>query len=278
MTFDVQPVPARPTRWWIPFLVIAGVVVIGLVVAGVILTSLFISRSNDLVAPDGAPTLLVAVDTANGSSLDSGALNVAIGIATDRLDAAEISYADIGRSGDHILVVFSNDTSDDTLSRSVAALTPAYSLEFRPVLAADPCDLGRTTSAIGDSITLCDQDGTTMYALGPVAIDGEHLDSVAASTLAGASGVDSGTWAVNLVFDDQGTQALADITQRAVGQTPPLNQFAMVLDGRVLSAPAVLAAITNGKPQITGGFDEAAARDLAGRLDLAARGITFQAR
>ncbi|MEO5533533.1 MAG: hypothetical protein ABIR17_00175 [Pseudolysinimonas sp.] len=268
----------KSTRWWIPFLVIAGVVVIGLVVAGVVLTSLFVSRSNDLVAPDGAPTLVVAVGAANGSSIDSGALDVAIGIATDRLDAAEIDYADIGRSSDHILVVFSKGTSDETRSRARAVLTPAYSLEFRPVLAADQCDQGLTTSAIGDNVTLCDQAGTAMYALGPIAIDGKHVDSVTAATLAGAGGVDTGTWVVNLVFDDQGTQAFADFTQRAVGQTPPLNQFAMVLDGRVLSAPAVQAAVTDGKPQITGGFDEAGARDLAGRLDLASRGLTFQVR
>lgn len=53
------------------------------------------------------------------------------------------------------------------------------------------------------------------------------------------------------------------------------NQFAMVLDGEVLSAPRVLAVITDGKPQITGSFDRHSTEALANQLRLASRGLTF---
>ena len=82
----------------------------------------------------------------------------------------------------------------------------------------------------------------------------------------GAQGAVTNEWAVNIQFDDEGTAKFKEVTERLYqfyaaggGQTgsDPKAQFAIVLDDQVISAPRSLAVITDGRPQITGGFTEA---------------------
>jgi preprotein translocase subunit SecD len=54
------------------------------------------------------------------------------------------------------------------------------------------------------------------------------------------------------------------------------NQFAIVLDGKVISAPRTLAAITDGKPQISGSFTQDSATVLADQLKFGALPIGFE--
>ncbi|UMG94949.1 protein translocase subunit SecD [Nocardioides sp. TF02-7] len=54
------------------------------------------------------------------------------------------------------------------------------------------------------------------------------------------------------------------------------GQFAVVLDGQVLSAPTMEAAITDGRSRITGDFTEESARDLANSLRFGALPIAFE--
>ena len=53
------------------------------------------------------------------------------------------------------------------------------------------------------------------------------------------------------------------------------RQFAIVLDGQVLSAPEMLAVIHDGNSQITGDFDEESATNLANSLKFGALPISF---
>ncbi len=54
------------------------------------------------------------------------------------------------------------------------------------------------------------------------------------------------------------------------------NQFAIVLDGRIISAPTTNAVITDGKPQITGSFTQTSAKTLADQLKFGALPIGFK--
>lgn len=54
------------------------------------------------------------------------------------------------------------------------------------------------------------------------------------------------------------------------------KQFAMVLDGTILSAPTFNAAITDGNSQITGNFTEKTARNLANALKFGALPVAFE--
>jgi len=66
---------------------------------------------------------------------------------------------------------------------------------------------------------------------------------------------------VSFRLDTTGAQRFADITRTHVGQP-----FAIVLDGRVLSAPVIQEPITGGAGQITGNFTIAEASSLAAML------------
>ncbi|GAB4526386.1 MAG: protein translocase subunit SecD [Parvularculaceae bacterium] len=63
---------------------------------------------------------------------------------------------------------------------------------------------------------------------------------------------------VNFQMDTRGARRFADITRENVGR-----RFAIVLDGRVISAPVIQSPIPGGSGRITGNFDAASANDLA---------------
>ncbi|MGQ9369244.1 protein translocase subunit SecD [Azospirillum sp. ST 5-10] len=68
----------------------------------------------------------------------------------------------------------------------------------------------------------------------------------------------SGSWVVDFAFDAAGTRRFAQVTGDNVGRP-----FAIVLDGRVISAPVIREPITGGKGQISGRFSAQSANELA---------------
>jgi preprotein translocase subunit SecD len=63
---------------------------------------------------------------------------------------------------------------------------------------------------------------------------------------------------VTFRFNGQGTQKFGQVTSENVGKL-----FAIVLDGKILSAPRIINPITGGSGQITGNFTAQSANDLA---------------
>ena len=122
----------------------------------------------------------------------------------------------------------------------------------------------------------CDPAGTTTYLLGPVEVAGQTISDASAGTITSSQGVSTGEWAVNIVFNSKGTDEFSKVTTRLVALTAPRNQFAIVLDGKVISAPRTQAAITDGKPQITGNFTQTTATTLADQLKYGALPIGFK--
>ncbi len=125
-------------------------------------------------------------------------------------------------------------------------------------------------------LVTCDDAGTTKFLLGPVEVPGELIADATAGTVTSSQGVSTGQWAVNLSFNGEGTTKFATISTRIVALQPPLNQFAVVLDGKVITAPTMNATITDGKAQITGNFTQASATTLADQLKFGALPIGFK--
>ena len=78
-------------------------------------------------------------------------------------------------------------------------------------------------------------DGTVKYLLGPVEVDGEDIVDATNGMVQTQTGATTGQWAVNIVFNERGTEEFAEVSQRLFalnGQTPR-DQFAFVLDGAV---------------------------------------------
>jgi protein-export membrane protein SecD len=74
-----------------------------------------------------------------------------------------------------------------------------------------------------------------------------------------------GAPAVDIAFDSRGTRIFADISTKNVGK-----RFAIVLDGRVYSAPAFREPILGGRAQISGSFKSEEAQDLSAILNAGA--------
>ncbi|MEW1833647.1 protein translocase subunit SecD [Microbacterium sp. NPDC079995] len=123
----------------------------------------------------------------------------------------------------------------------------------------------------GEPLITCDADGSAKYLLGPVELDGSAISDA-------TNGLNSqnGQWAVNIVFDSAGTETFGEISQRLFNLQSPQNQFAFVLDGEVISAPSMNAVITDGKPQITGNFDQDTSKTLADQLKYGALPLSFE--
>ena len=75
---------------------------------------------------------------------------------------------------------------------------------------------------------------------------------------------DQGGYGVSLTLDKEGSAAFYDVTSVLA---PTNGRLAILLDGKIQSAPSVRAAIAGGQAQITGHFKEKEARDLASILE-----------
>lgn len=72
-----------------------------------------------------------------------------------------------------------------------------------------------------------------------------------------------GGFLVSITFTPAGAKAFASVTERLKPQGMRERQLAIVLDGRVYSAPNIKGAITGGRCQISGSFSQEEAKILA---------------
>ena len=136
----------------------------------------------------------------------------------------------------------------------------------------------RTPGQVDDPtvpLATCDFYGQK-YVLGPVEIDGANISDASAGTISTSTGASTNEWAVNLEFDAEGTKIFSDTTSRLFPLTSPRNQFAVTLDGFVITAPQAKAVITNGSAQITGSFDKNSSTSLADQLKYGSLPIGFE--
>jgi preprotein translocase subunit SecD len=125
-------------------------------------------------------------------------------------------------------------------------------------------------------LVTCDVSGTAKFILGPVEVDGANIADASNGTVQSSTGASTNTWAVNLEFDAEGSTAFATVTQRLFPLDQPRNQFAITLDGFVITAPTTQAVISNGSAQITGSFDRDSSKVLADQLKYGSLPIGFE--
>ncbi|UWF76522.1 MULTISPECIES: protein translocase subunit SecD [Microbacterium] len=123
-------------------------------------------------------------------------------------------------------------------------------------------------------LVACDPTGQVKYLLGPAELDGSVIDDAVAGR-----DPTSGAWTVQLTLDEKGTEVFGDISvrlnQNRIAGLTPRDQFAFVLDGTVISAPRMEAAIMNGRPSISGSFTQESATVLADQLRYGALPLSF---
>ncbi|MBT2385576.1 protein translocase subunit SecD [Streptomyces sp. ISL-11] len=122
-----------------------------------------------------------------------------------------------------------------------------------------------------DVIVACKKDGQSKEILGPVAVEGTGVkDADAVFDSQQGKG-----WIVQLKFTSGGSKKFADVTGQLATKQAPQNQFAIVLDGEVVSDPSVSSSISGGQAEISGGFTQESARDLANILSYGALPLSF---
>lgn len=117
-------------------------------------------------------------------------------------------------------------------------------------------DANKVLSELGKagSISFVDPDGNEV-------INGSHIKTAKEGTTQ-ENGITK--YVVNLTLNTKGTQLFKEATEKFIGQT-----ISIVYDGKVISAPTVQVAITNGEAQISqGSYDEA--RNLASTIRIGA--------
>jgi preprotein translocase subunit SecD len=113
------------------------------------------------------------------------------------------------------------------------------------------------------------------YILGPVMLEGKEIARANNGLKTDSQGHTTSEWEVTLEFKSTGAQQFKDITTKITGLTEPTNQFAIVLDDRVVSAPRSQAAIPDGRASITGNFTAQSSKALADQLSFGALPLNF---
>ncbi|PVC87901.1 protein translocase subunit SecD [Streptomyces sp. CS014] len=160
-------------------------------------------------------------------------------------------------------------------SPSADPATAKLQEEFAKLDCTDPKQ--RTEAGQGakpsDSIVACGSNvpgSYEKYVLGPAEVSGSDVDDAKA-----AIDQRTGQWIVSMEFTSAGAKKFQTITGRLAQQQPPMNQFGIVLDGEVVSAPSVSQALSKNA-QISGSFTQQSAEDLGNILSYGALPLTFK--
>ena len=136
--------------------------------------------------------------------------------------------------------------------------------------------VGANVAPVDEPLVTCEAEGSIKYILGPVEVEGEAIADARSGLIASSTGVTTNEFGVFIDFNEEGTAQFREVTERLVGLTGIRNQFAIVLDGRVISAPRTISAITDGSPQISGNFTQESAQVLADQLKFGALPLGFE--
>ena len=183
------------------------------------------------------------------------AMNTATEVVRKRIDALGTREPTIIRQGDLRIVVQVPGLQDPTALKALLGQTAK--LEFKLVdLNALPSDVAQGIAPPGTQIfpfAEGPQQGQSLAVRRLGGIRGDNLTNAVA-------GVNPQTNEplVNIQFDSQGGQRFADLTTQNVNKP-----FAIILDGKIISAPNINEPILGGAAQISGSFTPESANNLA---------------
>lgn len=221
----------------------------------------------------GGTELIYKADTSSIASADKpGALNSLQSVIDRRVNLfgvaeplvqLEHSSAVAGKQEDRLLVdlpgVTNIKAAEDAIGRTPVLTFAVVATSSAPQsIKIGGVTIGSTTA----STTAASPD----VQLIPTPLTGAYLKSAQLQFSNGGGNAVAGSPVILLNFNSQGGQLFQQITSQNIGK-----QLAIVLDGKVISAPVVQETIPAGTPaEITGNFTPAAARDLVQNLNFGA--------
>ncbi|MFB6226697.1 MAG: protein translocase subunit SecD [bacterium] len=183
------------------------------------------------------------------------AVGRALEIIRNRIDQFGVREPDIQRTGDNRIVVALPGVTDTERAKDIIGKTAL--LEFK-LVNEEMRQMVQTGLESEYELVPCAENMRRQCTNGNLVLSQDaKLTGRYIQTAQVRFGGRGGT-AVSLSFDQTGAREFGDLTSRNVG-----NRIAIVLDGKVISAPEVEQAIRGGEARITGQFKAQEARDLA---------------
>jgi preprotein translocase subunit SecD len=187
----------------------------------------------------------------------SNAMDTATDVIRKRIDALGTREPTIIRQGADRIVVQVPGLKDPTALKALLGQTAK--LEFKLVdMSALPADVARGIAPPGSEIVPF-AAGANGAQAGAIAV--KRLGGIKGDQLTNAQqGFDqrSNSAIVSITFNQEGGEKFAKLTTANVGRP-----FAIILDGKVLSAPNINEPILGGSAQISGNFTVESANQLA---------------
>ena len=191
----------------------------------------------------------------------------------EEIAAAAFTAADTDGDG----VLSDTPTSEPTDNSSTLWFTEQLAFDYYVLDCTDPANLsGGDASSPAEAVIACAQNGSAKYVLGPADVEGTQITKAASGLETTTTGATTNNWIVTMSFDAEGKQAFATATTRLMSLSSPQDQFAIVLDGLVVSAPSVSNPIANGEAMISGTFTRESAATLANQLNFGSLPLDFE--
>lgn len=154
---------------------------------------------------------------------------------------------------------------------AVDGADPAVVKQYQALKCTDPKTRGQgVQDDPNKQFAACSDDGSAKYLLDVAKVVGTDIDTASAGVRQGST-----DWVVQLDFKSQGATEWSKLTSQAFGAQAPRNQVAVVLDGLVITAPVIQGPIPGGRAEITGGFTQQTATNLADQLKYGALPLKF---
>lgn len=211
-------------------------------------------RDFNVEVRDGNTIVVTPTDAGISNAVES-AMQVATEVIRKRIDEMGTREPTVIRQGANRIVVQVPGLQDPSALKSLLGQTAK--LEFKLVdTTANPADLARGIAPIGSEVAPYPDNpmGQPVIAVKrQVMVSGDEL-------IDAQQGYDqqSNAPVVNIRFNGSGANKFARTTQQNVNKP-----FAMLLDGKVLSAPNINEPILGGSAQISGNFTVESANQLA---------------
>ena len=246
----------------------------------------------------GGTTIVLQPLTSEIGKITSESTSQAVSILRQRVDGVGVSESDIHAEGSGVSTKIIVSVPGTTERELVGLVGQTAKLSIRPVLFAGinntnnaitfPSDIPKaaqdeylkwncateSTSSRDNADQLliaCDKPGVNKFILATSDVEGSQIESAQSTLDQGSLG-----WVTNIIFNDKGKTTFGDLTTSISKLPTPRNQMAIVLDGKVVTAPRVDGPITGGSVIIYGSFTQKYAQELANILKYGALPFSFK--
>ena len=246
----------------------------------------------------GGTTIVLQPQITEVGKITPESITQAISILRQRIDGVGVSESEIRAEGSGAGTKIIVSVPGTTQRELVALVGQTAKLSLRPVLFVGSAAISKGTTEFPSYINAdqrisfealdcksevtsstddpdkdlfaCDEAKSTKYILGKSDVVGSQVDS-------SQSELDNGLgWVTSIAFDSTGQALFGELSTVIATLPSPRNQIAIVLDGKVVTAPRLDSPITGGNLRIYGNFTREYAIGLSNILKYGALPFSFE--